>query len=141
MVFFIISGLCHGSAYTYLIWGALHGVCMVVEREIYGDKIKLISNNFSLANLLRWGITFLIISFALIFFRIDNLSDIMTIFEKIFTSYGMPFKDTRTMGYALMFMLLIFIVDFTDEYLPGKIKLLNSRYKLVRWCTYIAMVV
>lgn len=77
MIVFTVSGLWHGAAYTFIIWGALHGACMVVERIIYGDKIKTISDKFSIANLLRLMVTFSIVNFAWIFFRVNNLVDVI----------------------------------------------------------------
>lgn len=82
MIVFTVSGLWHGAAYTFIIWGAMHGACMVIERIIYGDKIKTISDKFSIANLLRLMVTFSIVNFAWIFFRVNNLGDVMLIFKK-----------------------------------------------------------
>lgn len=141
MIVFTVSGLWHGAAYTFIIWGAMHGACMVIERLVYGDKIKTITNKFSLTNALRWTVTFAIVNFAWIFFRVNNLSDVMTIFQKIFTNTGRIFIDADTMVYAFMFAILVFAVDFVDEYYSGKVRLLNSRYTIVRWATYIALVV
>lgn len=141
MIVFMVSGLWHGAAYTFVIWGAMHGACMVIERLVYGDKIKTITNKLSVANVLRWMVTFAIVNFAWIFFRVNNLSDVMTIFQKIFTNTGRIFIDADTMLYAFMFAILVFVVDFVDEYYSGKVRLLNSRYTIVRWTTYIALVV
>ena len=141
MIVFTVSGLWHGAAYTFIIWGAMHGACMVIERLVYGEKIKHISNKFSIANLFRLMLTFTIVNFAWVFFRVSDLGDVMTIFRKIFTEPGMPFVDADTMVYALMFAFLAFVVDFMEEYFSGKVKLMNSRYTLVRWATYVALVV
>lgn len=141
MIVFMVSGLWHGAAYTFVIWGAMHGACMVIERLVYGDKIKTITNKLSVANALRWMVTFAIVNFAWIFFRVNNLSDVMTIFQKIFTNTGRIFIDADTMLCAFMFAILVFVVDFVDEYYSGKVRLLNSRYTIVRWATYIALVV
>ena len=141
MIVFMVSGLWHGAAYTFVIWGAMHGACMVLARLVYGDKIKTITNKLSVANALRWMVTFAIVNFAWIFFRVNNLSDVMTIFQKIFTNTGRIFIDADTMLYAFMFAILVFVVDFVDEYYSGKVRLLNSRYTIVRWATYIALVV
>ena len=141
MIVFMVSGLWHGAAYTFIIWGAMHGACMVIERLVYGDKIKTITNKLSVANALRWMVTFAIVNFAWIFFRVNNLSDVMTIFQKIFTNTGRIFIDADTMLCAFMFAILVFVVDFVDEYYSGKVRLLNSRYTIVRWATYIALVV
>lgn len=141
MIVFTVSGLWHGAAYTFIIWGAMHGACMVIERLVYGEKIKHISDKFSIANLLRLMFTFTIVNFAWVFFRVSDLGDVMTIFQKIFTEPGMPFVDADTMVYALMFAFLVFVVDFMEEYFSGKVKLMNSRYTIVRWATYVALVV
>ena len=141
MIVFTVSGLWHGAAYTFIIWGAMHGACMVIERLVYGEKIKHISDKFSIANLLRLMLTFSIVNFAWVFFRVSDLGDVMTIFQKIFTDPGMPFVDADTMVYALMFAFLVFVVDFMEEYFSGKVKLMNSRNTIVRWATYVALVV
>ena len=141
MIVFTVSGLWHGAAYTFIIWGAMHGACMVIERLVYGEKIKQISDKFSITNLLRLMLTFTIVNFAWIFFRVSNLGDVITIFRKIFTEPGRPFVDADTMVYALMFAFLVFVVDFMEEHFSGKVKLMNSRYTIVRWTTYVALVV
>ena len=141
MIVFTVSGLWHGAAYTFIIWGAMHGACMVIERLIYGDKIKAISSKLSIPNALRWMVTFAIVNFAWIFFRVSDLGDVMTVFRKIFTELGKLFVDADTMLYAMMFAMLVFVVDFMEEHFCGKVKLMNSRYTVVRWATYVALVV
>lgn len=140
MLVFTISGLWHGAAYTFVIWGALHGACMVIERLVYGSKIKAISDKFSFANFFRLAITFSIVNFAWIFFRLSNINDVALVFRKIFTEPGNLFIDADTMVYAFVFVVLIFIVDFVEEYFNGKIKLMSNRHAEVRWASYIIMV-
>lgn len=141
MIVFTISGLWHGAAYTFLIWGALHGVCMVIERLVYGDKIKIISNNLSFANFFRLLLTFTIVTFAWIFFRVSDLGDVMTIFRKLLTEPGSLFMDADTLAYAFLFTILILTVDFIEEYFSGKVTFMNSKYTIVRWISYVVMVV
>ena len=141
MIVFTVSGLWHGAAYTFLIWGALHGICMVIERLVYGDKIKTISNNFSLINVFRISLTFTIVTFAWIFFRVSDFGDVMTIFRKILTEPGSLFIDADTLAYAFLFTILILIVDFMEEYFSGKVTFMNSKYTIVRWISYVVMVV
>ena len=118
MIVFTVSGLWHGAAYTFIIWGAMHGACMVIERLIYGDKIKAISSKLSIPNALRWMVTFAIVNFAWIFFRVNSVSDVGLILKKIFSEPGRLFIDPDTMFYAFLFMVIIFVVDYMDEYHP-----------------------
>ena len=140
MIVFTVSGLWHGAAYTFIIWGALHGGCMVIERLVYGDKMKTIPSKFCLGNILRMAVTFTIVNFAWIFFRVGNLEDVITVYRKIFTEPGSLFMDADTLLYAFLFGALVFVVDFVDEYFNGKVSLINSRYVVVRWSTYVALV-
>lgn len=140
LIVFTISGLWHGAAYTFIIWGAMHGVCMVIERLVYGEKIKQLSDKFSIANIIRIIITFTIVNFAWIFFRINNLGDVMQIFKKIFTEPGKPFLDTNTLLMGFVAMAIIFIYDLVKEKHLG-IHLLSSRFMVVRYLTAIMLIV
>lgn len=139
MVVFIVSGLWHGAAYAFLIWGALHGLCMVIERLIYGDKIKMISNSFSLANLVRLILTFAVVNFAWIFFRVNDLGNVMIIFKKIFMEPGRPFLDTNTLLMAYIAIGIVFIYDFVKEK-KLEIHLLSSKYIVVRYITAVLLI-
>lgn len=118
----------------------MHGACMVIERLVYGEKIKHISGNFSIANLLRLMLTFTIVNFAWVFFRVSNLGDVMTIFRKIFTEPGMPFVDADTLSMAFFAMAIVFIYDFIKEK-NLNIHLLSSKYMLVRYLTAVLLIV
>ncbi|MDD4475982.1 MAG: MBOAT family protein [Eubacteriales bacterium] len=140
MIVFIISGLWHGAAYTFLIWGALHGICMILERLLYRDKMKQISDRITFPNVIRIFITFNIVSLAWIFFRTANISDAFEIIGKIFTSTGKIFLDADSMVYGFAFVALLFLKDFMDEFFPGKVLLFNNKHLVVRWISYVAVV-
>ena len=118
----------------------MHGACMVIERLVYGEKIKHISNKFSIANLFRLILTFTIVNFAWVFFRVSDLGDVMTIFKKIFTEPGMPFLDTNTLMMAFFAMTLVFAYDFIEEK-QLNIHLLSSKNIVVRYLTAVLLIV
>lgn len=134
MIVFVVSGLWHGAAYTFLVWGVIHGVCMVIERLIYAERIKTISDKFSFANVLRLFLTFTIVNFAWIFFRINDMEQVMIVFRKIFTEFGMPFFDGNTLLLAFLAMTIVFAYDFVKEK-DLDIHLLSSKYGVVRYIT------
>lgn len=113
---------------------------MVIERIIYGDKIKNISDNFSFANLLRVMVTFSIVNFAWIFFRVNDLGDVMLIFKKIFSDPGKPFLDTNTLLMAFVAMAIVFIYDYVKEK-QINFHLLSSRFIVVRYLTAAMLIV
>lgn len=140
MIVFTISGLWHGAAYTFIIWGAMHGACMVIERLIYGERIKKISDKISVANIIRLIITFTIVNFAWIFFRINDIGDVMQIFKKIFTEPGKPFLDTNTLLMGFVAIAIVFIYDLVNEK-HLNMHLLSSRRMAVRYLTAIMLIV
>ena len=140
MVVFLVSGLWHGAAYTFIIWGAIHGACMVVERLVYGDRIKTFTEKFNIFSLLRLALTFSVVNFAWIFFRISNLGDVVTIFRKIFTEPGMPFVDVNTLMMGFAAMALVFIFDLVKE-TNMNVHLLGSRHLPIRVLTASLLVV
>ena len=88
MVVFIVSGLWHGAAYTFLIWGAFHGLCMVVEKQIYGEKIKQLDTYLPKLNGLRMLATFAIVNFAWVCFRLGSVQDVGYVLTQIVTLGG-----------------------------------------------------
>lgn len=140
MIVFILSGLWHGAAYTFILWGFLHGVCMVIERLIYGEKIKLISDKFSMANCLRLILTFSIVNFAWIFFRISDVNEVFVVLKKIFTEPGVPFLDTNILLLAGIALTIVFSFDFIQEK-KLDIHFLSSKYKVIRYLTAILLIV
>lgn len=134
MIVFVVSGLWHGAAYTFLIWGALHGACMIIERLLFAKKIKEISDKLNIRNILRIVLTFCIVSFAWIFFRAETLGDAIEIIRKILMSHGSLFVDINTLSMAFIALAIVFIYDFTHEY-GIRLRLLNSRIKIVRYAT------
>lgn len=136
MTVFIVSGLWHGAAYAFLIWGGLHGLGMVLERFIYGDKLKNISKSFTFSNILRLIITFAFVNFAWIPFRVNNMNDVALIFSKIFSNVGSLYIDTNTLSMGLLALVLVFIKDISDEY-AWKVSLLRSTCRPVKYLTFI----
>lgn len=134
MIVFTVSGLWHGAAYTFLIWGALHGACMIAERLLYGKRIKEISDRLTFSNILSMLLTFCIVSFAWIFFRAETIGDAASIISKIFLSHGSLFIDLNTLSMAFLAFVIVFMYDFTQEY-GVRLRLLNSRFTVVRYAT------
>jgi len=63
---FLIGGLWHGAGWMFVIWGALHGLAVVVHRawKEFGLKMPM---------LLGWLITFNFVNFAWVFFRAKDI--------------------------------------------------------------------
>lgn len=139
MIVFIISGLWHGAAYSFLAWGALHGICMIIERFVYGEKLRNMGNQFSAANALRICVTFTVVSFAWIFFRAGNLDNAIDIISGIFTQMGAVFIDMNSVLLFSMTFAIVFAYDLICEY-NINFKLLSSRHRMIRYATAVLLI-
>jgi len=74
----------------------------------------------------------MIVNFAWIFFRIENLGDVMSVLKKIFTDIGTPFIDPNTILLAFLAATIVFIYDFVTEY-QVKLHFLSSKHITVRY--------
>jgi alginate O-acetyltransferase complex protein AlgI len=108
IIVFIISGLWHGPTYGYIIFGALHGVGIVINHIF--KKIKIIK----LHNVLSWLITILYVNFTFIFFRCENLDSAYTIIKTMFGFNGFDLNTNFFENYYLIsiYLLSILIIFF-----------------------------
>lgn len=74
---FIIGGIWHGAGWTFVFWGGLHGVALVVHR-----LWKQPGN--TMPALLAWFITFNFVNIAWIFFRAREWSDAVKVLKGMF---------------------------------------------------------
>ena len=64
---FLVGGIWHGAGWTFIIWGLLHGVAIVVHR-VWTDSGR------ALPSWLAWPLTFTFVSLAWVFFRAPDVS-------------------------------------------------------------------
>lgn len=81
---FIISGLWHGANWTFVVWGGLNGLYLVLEDFLRRKRRTTSSFNKVIAT----ALTFHLILFSWIFFRASNLPAAMEIVHRIF--YQVP---------------------------------------------------
>ena len=153
-IVFVVSGLWHGAAMTFIIWGAIHGIVLMIEKATFKIKQPLFNklglNNINTSNNLFFGaIIFVIVCFAWIFFRANSLNDSFYIINGIFTdfNFGDVFKKEtyliglKTNEFKVIFLSIIFL--FAAELLHMKynlIKMLNKQGVIFRWSFYISIV-
>lgn len=78
---FFISGIWHGANWTFVIWGALHGLGVIITREL--ERSAFYRNR--VPKLLKQAGVFIFVSFTWIFFRAGSLQDARLIIRRIFT--------------------------------------------------------
>ena len=80
MITMTVCGLWHGAAWTFVLWGVVHGLLLCGYRlwkEIFGDRLRLPS-------IIKVGVTFIAVSFCWVLFRAPDLSYAGDIFYRLF---------------------------------------------------------
>jgi len=79
MATFILGGIWHGAGWTFIFWGFLHGMALVIHR--FWKNLGL-----TMPNILAWFITFNFINIAWVFFRAKEWDDALKVLNGMF--YG-----------------------------------------------------
>lgn len=153
LVVFLVSGLWHGANYTFIIWGGIHGIMLVIEKTIYGNKIRKISSLGIRKNIFRWLITYVVVVIAWVFFRANNVSDAFYILTHFFDINIVDIKylfkgagvgSVRLLGVkpfefvlSLFFTFIFIIISFSIRK-KGLVNTLGTLPVVVRWFIYIA---
>jgi len=139
-VTFLVSGIWHGANWTFIVWGCMHGFSQIIEKMLgqqkcdygwFGKTVKII-------------ITFLLVNFAWIFFRMPTLSDACGVISRIFDP-SLPMKvymnSFTTSAFIAFGLVMLFIKDFSDEFFPSRFQLFENKNKIVRWSSYLLVMV
>ncbi len=115
---FLISGLWHGASWSFVIWGAYHGLFLILER---GFLLKIYKR---LGKLLSTLITFFIVVIGWVFFRIEKLSDALTFLKRMFSFHHK--NSSFDIEFITFFLIATLFAFFA--YLPQGQKIQDAIY-------------
>ncbi len=154
MIVFLCSGLWHGAAWTYVIWGALNGLYQVFgsllkplrQRIIQATGIR--SQTFS-HRLLQMLLTFILVDISWIFFRANSLGSAVSILRRLFvwnpdvfingSLLEMGLDSTQWMVLCAGILILVCISAFQEKRI-SLISLLQKQQIWFRWIVYLLVI-
>jgi D-alanyl-lipoteichoic acid acyltransferase DltB (MBOAT superfamily) len=149
-IVFLVSGLWHGANWTFIVWGALHGFYLIfgiatekirrrINKKLLLDKIPALSTL----------VTFILVCFAWIFFRADNVKIAFYIASHIITGLPAiirhPHNLIQYFGIEKKELILCFVVIFLLEavhLIQRKIDIVQyfkARPIYFRWAIYLCI--
>ncbi|NOY59071.1 MAG: MBOAT family protein [Calditrichaeota bacterium] len=144
-IVFVISGMWHGANWTFIFWGALHGMYIVSSRLSLGFRDRLVERyhiNKKLVTFSRMFITFQLVCFAWIYFRADSLAHANLVVGKIFSLHWgrlyIPAMDQFV--YSLIAVALLLTGDILLEKFNLNTTLLKQPVH-VRWAAYASLAI
>jgi hypothetical protein len=150
---FLVSGLWHGAAMTFIIWGAIHGFIIVLEKAFTKQRKALYSilkirEDSLLRKMVFIPLIFGIVCFAWIFFRANSLSDATLLVSKLNFNNFEHLYNGKIYELGLVkpeFLLALVVIGILTAF-EWTHKRVNIQKKLsilvlpLRWTVYIAIV-
>jgi len=134
---FLMSGLWHGASWNFVLWGAYHGLFLVLER---GFLLKFYSKIGKLPSTI---ITFIIVVIGWVFFRIESESDAWLYLSRMF---AFDFVNSLTFDseFNTFFIIAVFFAFFTyfsvGQKIQDSIYFKDYSYKLHLMVTVVSIV-
>jgi len=151
MLTMLVSGLWHGTNWTFIVWGALHGIFMVSSILWSRAKVSLRWRSSippQVATGLKIFCTFNLVCFAWIFFRASSISDALYILQHLFVSLELNSSLYKLMPLGWYDWLIALLAIFTMEVVHysqrkyGSMREVMLRQPIwLRWAVYYALVV
>jgi alginate O-acetyltransferase complex protein AlgI len=108
MIVFLVSGIWHGAGWTFVLWGALHGIGILIHRIWKG-------HGYSMNRYLGIAITFFFVNILWVFFRSTSLSCTMKVLKGMFGNFNLALTDNYTSQLSSLFQnkynMLIFFAS------------------------------
>jgi len=103
---FLIGGIWHGAGWTFVIWGAIHGIAVIIHR-------KWKEFGFTMQRFLAWFITFNFINLSWIFFRSNDIDTAFKVFSGL-VSTDMTISSLANIIFILFGFIVIFLKNTSE---------------------------
>ncbi|MBP5475098.1 MAG: hypothetical protein J6X83_02405, partial [Methanomicrobium sp.] len=145
-----LCGLWHGAAWTFVLWGAYHGLLLALHRYFIGEKKLFCESRFlkSGAGLLfSILVTQILVFFGWLIFRAESFENLVYYLQAIFVS-KVPVSSLTELAIiaGLICLSALFILmlskkfaDFVHETLYYDYLGTISRQKLGYWMIYLVI--
>ncbi len=149
-IVFLVSGLWHGANWTFVVWGALHGLYVIVGLWTAPVRTRIAAaTSFEsiprLARVVRTLVTFHLVLVAWIFFRAATVGDAVTMLGRIFSAFE-PAAGIALRGFDAveLWLSLVSIVALEAVHLFQERRSVGraiaARPAWFRWTLYFAVV-
>lgn len=152
IIVFTVSGFWHGANWTYVFWGLINGLLFVplVLANKNAPKGVIAENRIlpGLKELTGMIVTFILVCFAWIFFRAENMSQVLLIFKNMATGITLnPISEARMIGLgakpiasAFVLIFILYFIEWVHRKKDFALDIVHWK-PILRWGTYITMII
>jgi len=161
LITMLVCGAWHGASWTFILWGGLHGLYLVLEsyiKPVVDRRINAIGSEFTskLYSVLQTCLTFSLVCFGWIFFRANSIADAIILIKNIgvlkldyyasavsarsWDQFFKPFVfDGGLSQFGFLFSLFLILFLLSLESIHARIDLFSKMDSLplvLRWAVY-----
>ncbi len=140
LITMLLGGLWHGAALRFIIWGALHGVMLAIEK-FFKSIVTIPKNKFT--HIVGIILTFHFVCFTWIFFRAADMQTVNGVLTQIFTSFHPEIISEYLVGYPLVSLLIVigYGLHFVSHDTEQKAQNLVTRSPFVLKLVYLSLII
>lgn len=143
-VMWILTGLWHGSEYTFILWGAIHGLFLIVYRiQIKPRKVLLkvlkLNNKSMILVIMETSITLFIVLMAWIFFRSESAGQAIDYISKIFSVSLFTIPEIKPVMLTILTMVFFIIEGYGKKSNYAFDQLCSRIHLIPRWILYLGL--
>ncbi|MDA1196368.1 MAG: MBOAT family protein [Nanoarchaeota archaeon] len=149
-IVFLLSGLWHGASWTFVVWGAIHGALLIIERLTKPLKqaffnITRITRLPKLTHLIEMVFTFSVVTIAWIFFRANSIADAWYILTHLFTNLTFAQLNIQMGAKWISLIVAVGVIAFMEfVHLIQEHKtirqFMSNKPVVLRWIVYLAII-
>ena len=110
LIVFLATGIWHGAAWGFVVWGLWHGLFMLIERALRQKSLPLPA---FISNIFKWGYTILVVTLGWVLFKIEDLPEALSYIGAMFgivKSGYTAFSTSFFLDVRMAFFLVIAII-------------------------------
>jgi D-alanyl-lipoteichoic acid acyltransferase DltB (MBOAT superfamily) len=110
MITMLLGGLWHGAAWTFVVWGLLHGLFLLIERGVRRLAETRPLGPPVVTKPLGWCVTLIAVMTAWVFFRAQDLGSAVAMVTTMFSVSSFALADLANIDFEAWLAAAIFTV-------------------------------
>jgi len=139
MITMLLGGLWHGASWTFVAWGAFHGIWLVIHRLSTNEQARTrVTLQFWLV-VFKMLITFHLICLSWLLFRAQSINQAWTMLTRLFVDWHWSPLAANSLSMIAVFTLPLVLYEAWVEYKGNILALTNAPWP-ARACVCLAMI-
>lgn len=130
----VIGGLWHGAAWTFIVWGFLHGIALMFHKLFMNWKVKRYGDKFYTTkawNVISLALTFLYANFCWIWFRASSFENAIAMIKQMIIFHDGIIQPYTWVFFGLFLLIIVTMVMWKKRQCSVKMPtMLGERYIL-----------